>query len=323
MNLPGIVANCLARRRGTARPSVPKRNGHRGLSVGALDGIAERVRPFGLTPEFRSKAFVFCGVHGIARHDISVLSRETFQRMQDDAAAGISPSARLANALGTPMELVRKTAQASSADFTKAAALNASECAESIMVGWRAVQRCSADVIGFGELGAGNTSSASALACALLGVKTADIVDTGSGISSKQLEIKRSVVERALNVHRSSIRGPIDALRRLGGHEIAAITGGILRCFVDDRVAVLDGFVTTAAALVACLVEPSVQSNLLCCCLSSERAHQVVCKRLGVVPFVDLGHTCGEGYGALLAIQLLHLALISCGSGQLVALRQR
>jgi nicotinate-nucleotide--dimethylbenzimidazole phosphoribosyltransferase len=158
-------------------------------------------------------------------------------------------------------------------------------------------------------MGIGNTASASALACALLGLSPEEAVGPGAGLSSDGMRVKLDAVTRALTLHQNTLGDPVSALAALGGFEIATMTGFLLGSAAVRRPVVIDGFITTAAALVARALEPRVMQYMLFAHCSAEKAHRRMLAALDAAPLLDLGMRLGEGTGAALAIGLLRQAL--------------
>ncbi len=163
------------------------------------------------------------------------------------------------------------------------------------------------DAIAFGEMGVGNTTSASAIASAITGLGVRSVTGKGSGLSDEDLEHKCSVLERALAKHPS--RSPLEVLETFGGFEIAAITGGIIEAASFSMPVLLDGFITTAAALISCALEPACKDYLIPCHLSALEGHDLLLKYLDLnQPVLSLGMQLGEGTGALTAWPIISQA---------------
>ena len=163
------------------------------------------------------------------------------------------------------------------------------------------------DAIAFGEMGVGNTTSASAIASAITGLGVRSVTGKGSGLSDEDLEHKCSVLERALAKYPS--RSPLEVLETFGGFEIAAITGGIIEAASFSMPVLLDGFITTAAALISCALEPACKDYLIPCHLSALEGHDLLLKYLDLnQPVLSLGMQLGEGTGALTAWPIISQA---------------
>ena len=163
------------------------------------------------------------------------------------------------------------------------------------------------DSIAFGEMGVGNTTSASAIASAITGIGVRDVTGKGSGLSDEDLEHKIKVVEQALKKHSS--RDPLDVLAAFGGFEIAAIAGGIIEAASLSMPVLLDGFITTSAALVSCALESACKDYLIPCHLSEIEGHDLLLEYLDLPkPILSLGMHLGEGTGALTAWPIISQA---------------
>ncbi|MGB8650477.1 MAG: nicotinate-nucleotide--dimethylbenzimidazole phosphoribosyltransferase [Mycobacteriales bacterium] len=163
-------------------------------------------------------------------------------------------------------------------------------------------------LVALGEVGIGNTTVAAALAAGLLGLSAEEVVGLGSGADSAMLERKRAVVEGAL-ARVGTVSDPVRALAALGGPEVALLTGVALGACSVGAVVVLDGLLTSVAALAAVLLEPAVAQHLVAGQRSRERAHPAVLGRLGLEPLLDLRLRAGEGAGACFAAGMLLAAL--------------
>lgn len=165
------------------------------------------------------------------------------------------------------------------------------------------------DVVGLGEMGIGNTTSASALVAALTRLRVADVTGRGTGIDEGTWRRKVAVIERALRIHAPDPSDPLDVLAKLGGLEIAALVGVTLGAAARRVPVVVDGFIATTAALVAVELCPVVRDYLIAAHRSVEPGHQAVLQRLEIEPLVALDLRLGEGTGAALVLPILDAAL--------------
>ena len=188
-------------------------------------------------------------------------------------------------------------------NFLHAKAMGKEQCFAAMEIGRALVRKrkhAGFDSIAFGEMGVGNTTSASAIASALTGLHVKKVTGRGSGLSDEDLMHKCIIIERALLKHRS--RDPLQVLASLGGFEIAAIVGGIIEAASLSMPILLDGFITTAAALVSCALEPNCKDYLIPCHLSALEGHDLLLSYLDLPkPLLSLGMQLGEGTGALTA----------------------
>jgi nicotinate-nucleotide--dimethylbenzimidazole phosphoribosyltransferase len=167
--------------------------------------------------------------------------------------------------------------------------------------------RAGAEVLALGDMGIGNTTSASALTAAILGLPADRLVGPGTGSTGARLQAKRTAVRLGLE-RVSGVAEPLRLLRELGGFEIAGMVGAILAAAGASRTVVVDGFVVTAAALVAARLAPAVVDYMVAAHRSAEPGHVIQLEALGLVPLLDLSLRLGEGTGALLALPLLTAA---------------
>lgn len=165
------------------------------------------------------------------------------------------------------------------------------------------------NLIAIGEMGIGNTTSASALMAALTGLPLSVCVGRGTGVSDTVLLRKKQVVQQALRLHAAHLSDPQAALAALGGFEIVAMTGAMLAAARRGMLVLVDGFISTTAALVACSLEPNVRDYLIFSHRSGERGHAALLDWLEARPLLDLGLRLGEGTEAALALPLLRSAL--------------
>lgn len=168
------------------------------------------------------------------------------------------------------------------------------------------------DVLVLGELGIGNTTAATALACALLALDPEQVVGRGTGVADSAMARKRQVVKDALALHRLAATETARALQCLGGYEIVALVGALLQARARRIAVLLDGLIVGVAALSACRLEPDVQQTCLAAHRSPEPAHTAVLAALGLTPLLDLELRLGEGSGAALAIGLVQSACRMC-----------
>src|SRR6266540_1017108 len=167
--------------------------------------------------------------------------------------------------------------------------------------------RCS--VVALGDMGIANTTAASALHAALLGVPASSVCGPGTGLDAEGVRHKVDVVERALAVNAPLGDDPVDLLAALGGFEIAFLAGVALGAAEQRLAVVLDGFIVAAAALVAARIEPRTVEYMIAAHLSPEPGHRLSLEALGLRPLLDLGLRLGEGSGAALALPLLRASL--------------
>jgi nicotinate-nucleotide--dimethylbenzimidazole phosphoribosyltransferase len=261
--------------------------------------------------------------------------------MVANMAAGGAAISVLAEQLGASMELIdlgtvapvpahpriRSAVVApGTASMTRGPAMTAEQLQRALAEGRAAAARAAADgcelFIG-GEMGIGNTTAASALACALLGASAADLAGPGTGLDAAGIARKRERIDGALALHRAELHraglpdlaaAPAAALARVGGLEIAALAGAYAACAQQGLPVLVDGFISAVAALAATRLCPGAEHWLLPSHCSAEPGHRRVMQALDQQPLLDLGMRLGEGSGAAVALPLLRLACALHGS---------
>jgi nicotinate-nucleotide--dimethylbenzimidazole phosphoribosyltransferase len=172
----------------------------------------------------------------------------------------------------------------------------------------RELTAAGATLVALGEMGIGNTTAAAAIAAALLGRDPADVCGPGTGLDGEGVARKAEVVRRMLRANTVGPDDPLGVLAAVGGFEIAVLAGVALGAAAGRAVVLLDGFITGAAALVACALAPALRGFLVAAHRSPEPGHELVLAALGLEPLLDLGLRLGEGSGAALALPLLTAA---------------
>jgi len=267
---------------------------------------------------------IFAADHGVAAEGISIFPQSVTLEMVRNFARGGAAICVLAQQLNATFEIINlgtveddeslqevrhQRIAPGTANFTRQPAMTVGQLAEALNAGRQAAVRAAGSgcqiLIG-GEMGIGNTTSASALACALTGVPAEQLVGPGTGLDQNGINHKCAVIQRALNLHR--IDDPLEALRRLGGFEIAALTGSYIACAQKGIPALVDGFISSVAALVAISINKAVREWLLFAHKSAEPGHLRVLEALKAEPLLDIGMRLGEGSGAATALPLLRLA---------------
>jgi nicotinate-nucleotide--dimethylbenzimidazole phosphoribosyltransferase len=196
-------------------------------------------------------------------------------------------------------------------DFSVEPAMTAVETLAAIDVGRRIAAELAADgcdLLGVGDMGIGNTTASSAIVSALLDRPARDVTGPGTGLDDDGVRRKAAVIDAALALHQPDPSHPLDVLAAVGGLEIAAIAGAILEAATRRVPVVLDGFITSAAALVAARLAPDLPARLIASHRSVEPGHRIVLDALGLQPILDLGLRLGEGSGAALAMPVVGAA---------------
>jgi nicotinate-nucleotide--dimethylbenzimidazole phosphoribosyltransferase len=164
------------------------------------------------------------------------------------------------------------------------------------------------NVVGFGEMGIGNTTAAAAIMHKMTGVPVAECVGAGTGLSSEGVLHKARVIEAAVVLH-AGVSAPLDVLATFGGFEIALIAGAMLRAAERRMVILVDGFIVTSALLIAARIEPAILDYCVFSHCSDEHGHRRMLAHLGARPLLQLDLRLGEGTGCALALPLLHAAV--------------
>jgi nicotinate-nucleotide--dimethylbenzimidazole phosphoribosyltransferase len=208
-----------------------------------------------------------------------------------------------------PGLLVRKVvgAECGTADSSVHAAMTAAQCATAMAQGQALVRELPGNALLLGEMGIGNTSAASLLLSRLAGLDIAVCTGAGTGLDAPAVQRKTAVLRDVLARHASATQ-PLEALAALGGLEIATMVGAVLQAADERRVVVVDGFIASAAVLVAHALQPLVLQRCVFAHRSGERGHEFMLQNLGVQALLDLGLRLGEGSGAALAWPLLQSA---------------
>ncbi len=298
-------------------------------ALGRLEAIAVRLAALqGVErPSVERAAIViFAGDHGIAAENVSAFPQAVTGEMVKNFARGGAAISVLAKTLGAQLEVVnlgtvndpgdwpgviRAVIASCTANFAQEPAMDEMQLAQALQAGRDSVQRAQragAQLYVGGEMGIANTTSAAALACALLNATPRELAGPGTGLDQAGVAHKAAVLERALAAHRAHLDNPIECLRRVGGFEIAALAGAYLSCAQLGLPALVDGFIATAAALVAVRVQPSCADWLFYGHGSAEPGHARLLAALKAQPLLNLGMRLGEASGAATALPLLRLA---------------
>ncbi|HVC31244.1 MAG TPA: nicotinate-nucleotide--dimethylbenzimidazole phosphoribosyltransferase, partial [Steroidobacteraceae bacterium] len=207
--------------------------------------------------------------------------------------------------------LLRRSAGRGTADFTVGPAMTREQALACVLAGAELAGELiaeGADVIAAGDMGIGNTTASAAIAAVFTGLPVAGVTGRGTGVTDERLAHKVAMIERALILNRPDPSDGIGVLAGVGGFEIGFLAGVLLGTAAGRRPAILDGFISGAAALIACALAPSTRDYLLASHCSAELGHRVVLDYLGKRPLLDLGMRLGEGTGAALGIGLLEAA---------------
>lgn len=304
--------------------SKPKR------SLGYLEEMAARVVAMyeEERPRIKKKAvYVFVGDHGIVAEGVSAYPQEVTALMVKNflaGGAGINVLSRRAGAdvyvvdIGMKEELadapgfIRRNIKRSTANMAKGPAMTIDEAEKAIDAGIEIALNASdngVNMVATGEMGIGNTTPSSALYSLMLPAALADVTDKGTGLEDEGIRLKIKAIEKSIEINSHLMEDPVSILAAVGGLEIAGICGLCLGAASRRMVVVVDGFISSAGALVAMRICPSVKDYLFFSHKSSEKGHMIFCEKEGIRPILDLDLRLGEGTGAACAMQIIEDAV--------------
>lgn len=298
-------------------------------ALGRLEGLA--IELAGLQGQVcpaldRIGIVVFAADHGVAQEGVSAFPQEVTVEMVRNFSRGGAAISVLARHLharlevvdvgtmthpGTLEGVVSHRAGNGTENFRRQAAMSAAQLATALQAGRDAVVRMQQQGVQLfigGEMGIANTTAATAMACALMQHSAAMLAGPGTGLDSAGVQHKARVIEEALRLHRPDSTDVHEVLRSVGGFEIAALAGAYLSCAQFGIPVMVDGFISTVAALAAVRMQPGVGAWLLFSHCSAEPGHRRVLEALQARPLLDLGMRLGEGSGAAVAVPLLQQA---------------
>ncbi len=298
-------------------------------SLGRVEEIAARVARIQCTdhPSVSRKAVVVAAAdHGVVAEGISQFPQDVTWQMVANFVAGGAAINQFARSVGADVVIydvgvvrdvslfpgvVHRKIAPGTANMAQGPAMTREQCAEAIMVGVEAATGlvdAGYNLIGTGEMGIGNTTAASALTAAFAGTEIAAVVGRGTGLDDAGVRHKIGVVERALSVNAVDELDALGKFAAVGGLEIAALAGVMIGAAARRTCVVIDGFISSSAALAAVALCPACSDYLVPSHLSVEPGHAAVLGTLGVKPLFDLDMRLGEGTGAVLAFALIDAA---------------
>lgn len=269
---------------------------------------------------------IFAGDHGVVAEGVSAFPQAVTAEMIRNFARGGAAISVLAGVLGATLDVIdlgtvtdvgelpgviRRRLGPGTANMAKQPAMTAAQLQAALAAGRENVKRAlatHAELYIGGEMGIGNTTAATALACAVVDRPPEALAGAGTGLDLRGIAHKAAVIRMALALHLPHCDTPTEILRRLGGLEIAALTGAYIACAQHRLPVLVDGFISSVAALMAERINPGVRQWQLFAHRSAERGHAAVMYALEARPLLDLGMRLGEGSGAAVAVPLLRLA---------------
>jgi len=195
------------------------------------------------------------------------------------------------------------------ANYTKGPAMSREQAQKAIVTGIELALDHDFDLVGTGDMGIANTTSSAAVGSVLTGRDAAEIAGRGTGIDDAAFARKVEVVRRGIALNKPDPKDPLDVLAKVGGFEIGGIAGLVLAAAIKRKLAVVDGFISTAGAMIAAGLSGHVRDYFLVAHQSAERGHDLFCGHLGKEPILDFGMRLGEGTGAALAMELIDAAV--------------
>ena len=284
-------------------------------SLGRLEEIAMWLAAWsGRAPAVnRPMVAVFAGNHGIAARGVSAYPQAVTKQMVENFAKGGAAINQICASVDLSLKIFDLALDHPTGDISVEPALSERDCAATMAYGMEAVAG-GVDLLCLGEMGIGNTTVAAALSYGLYGGSAADWVGPGTGVEGEAYERKVALVEQAVALHKDHLSDPLEALRRLGGRELAAIAGAIIAARMQKVPVLIDGYVATAAAAVLKAANPSALDHCMIAHVSAEPGHLKLVQKLGKTPLLALGMRLGEGTGAALAASLVKAAA-ACHTG--------
>jgi nicotinate-nucleotide--dimethylbenzimidazole phosphoribosyltransferase len=284
-------------------------------SLGRLEELACRIAAIRGTPSpgpLRATIVVAAADHGVAAEGVSAYPQEVTRQMLANFDSGGAAVCVLARQAGAGLRVVDAGVGTGTANLAEGPAMSRDRALELIAQGIALAGELAdggTGIVGLGEMGIANSTSASALCAVLLGVDPASICGRGAGLDDERLARKTAVVRRALEVNAPDPGDPLGALAALGGLEIAFLVGVAVGAAARGIVVLLDGFIVGAAALLAARLAPLAVDSMVAAHRSAEPGHSLVLDALGLEPLLDLGLRLGEGSGAALALPIVHSAV--------------
>jgi nicotinate-nucleotide--dimethylbenzimidazole phosphoribosyltransferase len=295
-------------------------------SLGVLESLAKQI---GLIQNTRDVALtqpailVFAADHGIVAEGVSAYPQDvTWQMVENFLAGGAAINvfaaqnhcelrvidAGVNHDFGPRDGLTDRKLANGTQNFAQEPAMSRATCEVALAAGMALATELEGNVVGFGEMGIGNTTAAAALMHKLTGIPVAQCVGAGTGLSADGILHKQRVIEAAVARH-VDISEPLDVLATFGGLEIAMMAGAMLKAAELRKVLLIDGFIVTSALLAAARMQPAILDYCVFSHCSDESGHRQMLAALGAKPLLQLGLRLGEGTGCALALPLLHASV--------------
>jgi nicotinate-nucleotide--dimethylbenzimidazole phosphoribosyltransferase len=294
-------------------------------SLGVLETLAKQIGLIQCTPQIsitNPAILVFAADHGIVAEGVSAFPQDvTWQMVENFLAGGAAINvftqqsqcglhiidAGVNHEFGSRAGLINRKMAYGTENFAERPAMTVKTCRAAMATGMQLVADLDSNVIGFGEMGIGNTTSAAALMHKLTGIPVGRCVGPGTGLWPDRIVHKQRVIEAAV-AHHAEAKSPMDVLATFGGLEIAMMAGAMLKAAERRKVLLIDGFIVTSALLVAARMQPAILDYCVFAHCSEENGHALMLDHLKARPLLNLNMCLGEGTGAALALPLLHAA---------------
>ena len=256
------------------------------------------------------QCLVFAGNHGVARRKVSAYPSEVTEQMVKNFINGGAAINQLCNLSNIKLSVIPISLENPTKDFSEEKAMNPDETLSAMKLGYNSVpKKC--DLLLLGEMGISNTTSATAIACALFKTSVKKWTGLGTGISEKNLKNKISVIQKGLKLHGKKFDSVIKILSCFAGREMAAIVGSIIAARVRGIPILLDGFVSTASAATLTIFNKNILEHCLISHLSSEPGHKGIILKLKKEPILDLNMRLGEASGGGVASLIIKAAVVT------------
>jgi nicotinate-nucleotide--dimethylbenzimidazole phosphoribosyltransferase len=300
-------------------------------SLGKLEEYARRMAAIteSITPRTERKViFTMAGDHGVAAEGVSAFPSDVTQQMVYNFIAGGAGVNVLAQHVGARViivdmgvaadfeiaaNLIVKKIAYGTKNIARGPAMSRKEAKKTIEAGidvfTEELHKHGVDIVGTGDMGIANTTPSAAIVCAVTGKDPSIIAGRGTGIDDVRLKLKIDIIRKALEINKPDPEDPLDLLAKVGGFEIGGIAGIILAAASNRVPVVVDGFISTAAALIAIKFNPYVTDYLFMSHNSAEKGHSEALEFIGIEPMLDLGMRLGEGTGAALAIGIIEASV--------------
>ncbi len=290
-----------------------------------LAGMTRSLEP----PVKRKKVVVMVGDHGVTVEGVSKYPSEVTAQMVYNfvaGGAGINALARQAGAevvvvdMGCASDLsdlsgegriIAKKIGPGTQNIAHGAAMTRTHAVMAVEAGIEVANQLApeVDIFGTGDMGIGNTTPSTAIGATLTGKTVDELTGRGTGLDDEQLAHKKKILERILQINKPDPKDGLDVLAKVGGFEIGGIAGLIIGAAANRKPVVVDGFISTAGALIACSLEPFVRDYIICAHRSMEPGHRAMQEKIGCRPLLDLNMRLGEGTGAAMAMNLVEGAV--------------